>query len=658
MDPTVINGLSSIFNFSSLSGLAAVAGTGLGMLGIGVVTAKYASPLKMIKPDSSTAYIVTGYKGLKKDQFVVRSAPQAVWKFGMSEPEAVDLKSFTVKITRKGIHKENEGIIDRVRDGVSGTKDESLTLKDKIKAEVDVDFYVQVDTEDTKADGKVVVTGDQKIILAKRTLGNINEKTIRDYLEAKADSALRAAAAQMTIDEIQSDREEFLNKVKANLSLSEHGLKVTDAALRDFKQAPKESFNPNDYFDAQGLKLVTLKANESLQAVNESNQLTQTQIALKTQEQTIERLKIEQTQKAADLAQKQEVARLEAEQARKVKEIQAEQEKSGNIAAIVAAQQTQERDIEKAQKIAVATAAKERAAEEARIAKEQAVELANRQKEIALQAKAAEVAEAQQAANLKRAEAVAAEQSVTTAEEVAKAERAKQVAVIEAKREAEKEAEARKLSAAADVVVATAKAEATRVEAQGKGDAAIVAATADAQAAAKRAEGAYAETFQPLKAKADGDLAQAAAEDALNKARNTLSAEARAFQVDLKRVEVTPEIVQSFVAGMASIDNFNVTSISGAPGSSPAPGGFVGLETPGSSGNVFEQFYAAARQNMIQVPLIEKVITDMGGDPKVVRNMPGMNAAAPNPSVCTTTDAESTRVAPPAPAAAPAAPRR
>jgi hypothetical protein len=365
MDPSSItSGLSSIFNFGAAGGFAAIATIGAAFL--------FGRP-KMIKPNSGTAKIVTGYKfpSIKSSQFVVRSKPQAVWKFGLTDPEDVSLKSFTVKVARKGIHlpKDEKGnIIQRIEQDLAGQKDESLTLADKIKAEVDVDFYVQVDTEDSPEEkdenGKVIraaMSGDQKIILAKRTLGEINEKTIESYLAAKADSALRAAAAQMTIDQIQSDREAFLKNVLKNISLTEHGLKVTDAALKDFRQAPKESFNVNDYFDAQGLQLVTEKANASLKSINDSNQHTETAIAQKTQEQTIARLKITQDQEQATLAQDQQIKQMRAEQERQVKMIQAEQARQGNIAAIEAEQKTKQREIEKEQQIAVSTAAKDQA---------------------------------------------------------------------------------------------------------------------------------------------------------------------------------------------------------------------------------------------------------------------------------------------------------
>lgn len=637
MDPSsALSGISSLFNFASAGGFAAIATIGAAFL--------FGRP-KMIKPNSGTAKIVTGYKfpSVRSSQFVVRNRPQAVWKFGLTDPEDVSLKSFTVKVARKGIHlpKDEKGnILEHLRESMQDQKDESLTLKDKIKAEVDVDFYVQVDTEDspaeTDAEGKVIrpaMTSDQKIILAKRTLGEINEKTIEAYLAAKADSALRAAAAQMTIDEIQSDREAFLKNVLKNISLAEHGLKVTDAALKDFRQAPKESFNPNDYFDAQGLQLVTEKANASLKAVNESNQHTETAIALKTQEQTVARLKITQDQEQARLAQSQQIAQMTAEQERQVKTIQAEQKKQGDIATIENEQQTEQRRIakdqqigisnaEKDQQIKVATEKSNQASQTAAIVREQAVEIANRAKEIALQAQAALVAEAQQAANLKRADAVRAEQEVVTAKETAEAERNKKVAVIRAEQTALEDAAGKKIDADVQVYVAEKGLEAKRKEGEGL----TVLAAAQADAAKTRAEGAYAEQYQPLKAVADGKLADAAAEEKLNEARNKLSDAARQFQVDMKRVEVTPEIVQSFVAAMASIDNFNVTSISGAPGSNVAAGGGA----PGADGsNVFEQFYAAARNNMLQQPLLKRLLTDMGGDPKIADSLPGMNAPAP-----------------------------
>jgi uncharacterized membrane protein YqiK len=589
--------LSEVFN--SVAPIAIVAGGAIVTAGL----AWWKGP-KQLKPKNEVAKVITarGFPNiLKAQKIVAKNGAKFYLGWGASDESEVPLETFKVEISRKG-------------------KDEALTLDDKVKAEVAAEFYVRVDT-----------SSDAAIIQAMESLGGkINQEKIREYCTPKFDAALRAAAAQMHIEQIQTEREKFRAAVKSALdSLKDDGLILVDVALRQLNQSPIGDFDANNFFDAQGMKKVTTIINDSKEVINKNNQETETRIAEKDKIETNLRLTVTREKTQAELEQQQEIERLKAEQARQVVEIQAEQKRQADLAKLAAEQEVAARQIKKDQEVGVAEAAKLAALEVAKkegeqktvaaeIAKTKAKELAEEDKRIALQKKAEEVAAAEKAANEARALAVAASQQVLAAEQIAVAERNKKIAVLTAEQKAEQEAASVRIASAAQVAVAENEAKAVRVKAEADASALQQKATAEAAAAKLRAEGAYAENYQPLKAAADGKLAEAAAEERLNEARNKLSPEARALILELERVKITPQALETMVAAIANIDSLNVTSISGAPGFGSGTSG----EGGSGNSNVFDQFYDAARRNALTKPMVQRLIKDVGGDPKIADNMP------------------------------------
>lgn len=610
--------LTGIFN------AAATVGVGLAVGGValaGAALGYWIAGPRLLKPTTQKAYVVTGYtpgtvfkalwplnwfKGKSKKQFVVKDGPQWYMKGGSSAPEEVSLNTFSVSISKK--------------DG------EALTLKDHVKAEVETEFYIRVDK-----------SSDEAIIQALQSFGVVNDATISKVLEASFDSALRQAAANMNVEEIHADREKFLQTVKTSMDLKPFGLELVDVALRSFRQAALDSFNENDYFDAQGLEKIRKTTEASRKKVNDEVKSTQTLIAERDKEEAIKQLKIAEQQEAARLAKEEEVARMTAEQQKRVAEIQAKEEKEAELAKIQAAQETEARAIEKARQIgladeqkaqalAIAKEEREKASREAEIAKQKQVELAERDKQIALHGKMLEEAAAEKAANEKKAEAVEAEESVKTARQLAEAERNKKVEIIKAEEEAGRTAAGEKIAADAKVYVAQKEAEAAREQASGIAEALRIEAIAESEAAKVRAEGAYQESFQALKALADGKMAEAEAQRKLNEAVNALSAEARGYLIDKIRAEITPEIVRELTASIGKIDKFTVTSMDGVP----YPGAGVGASGGGAAGGgandgVINQAYTALLRHKIDAPVLGMILEQLGGDTEVTKNLPGID---------------------------------
>lgn len=641
--------LATAFNVatSGFTWVSAMAGAGAAYF--------FAGP-RLLKPDTNTAYVVTGFRpggltGIKKDRFVVKDKPAYMLKYGSSKEE-VNLRTFSVNVERSG-------------------KD-SLTLLDKIKAEISTDFFVRVDTEDSEEpvmteepvmkdvpaldettgepvldkttrrpmtkkeptrdektgevltrkvpllkDGKPVkqlVTGDEKIIRALRRLKTIDEGIMKKFLEPQLDGAIRDAAAQMSIEDIQSNRERFLAKIREAIDLRPYGLVLDNVALRSFRQAPLKDFNPDDYFDAQGLKKVTEITQESKKVVNEKEQEAQTKIAETNKIQEVERQRIWREEQEAKLNQQKEVERMKAEQEKEIKTFKENSIRAQREAEIEQQRQVGVAEEAKMKVIQVAQAEREKAAREAQIAKEKSVELAERDKKIALHAKDKQEAAAEEEANKQKAEAVRAQEDVVTARQVAVANREMEVKVIEAKQKAQEEAEGQKIAADAKVYVSQKAAEAAKTEAEGLAKAAIIEAEANRKAAEEIAQGQYAQEFQKRKAVADGMSAEADATRALNEAQNAMSDGTREYLVNMERVKHT----QGIVGEMAkTVGRVSVTTMSGVPlpGGNGVSGGAAGAS---SGGNVIEQATNAILNVMMSKPVIEKVIAQLGGDPRTV----------------------------------------
>lgn len=603
----MLESLSSVFNAVVFYG---VAGT----------TAAIAIPLlwfkgpRQLKPENQTAKIITarGWPNVfTKGKIVAKDGAEMYLGWGASDIGDIPLGTFSVPVVRKG-----KG------------EDPALTLADKVKAELTAEFLVRVDT-----------SSKEKMIRAMETLqGTITKESIAQYCTPKFDDALRTAAAKMSIEELQSEREQFRQTVREALkTLEEDGLVLSDVLLRQLNQSPIGDFEKDNYFDAQGLKKVVQVIEESKKIINDTEQSSKTQIQERNKDEEIKRLAITEQQTKETLSQNERVQQMQAEQAKRVAEIKAENDKMAKLAQLKAEEEMESRRITKEQQVGVAEEQKQqalkvanetrqRAEQEATIARQKQIELAERDKQIALNAKALEEAEAEKAANEKRAEAVEAAEAVTTARLVAEAERNKQVEVIKAQQEAEKTTAAQKIDADSRVYIAEQNAKAAKTEAAGLADALKIESGAEAEAAKLEAQGAYEKEFQRLKAVADGKLADADAIRKLNEAQNALSAEAMRHFADLKRIEITPEVVGKVMALASAIKAFNIVSMDGVsfPGmnGTAAPGGAA------PSGNVFDQIIEGLVKVAVTKPTLEKFIETFGGDKGVAAMMPNIGTAA------------------------------
>ena len=120
--------------------------------------------------------------------------------------------------------------MNTVRLAVNRTQEQSLITKDRLRVDVQADFYVCVNnTADT-------------ISRAAQTLGKktLSPDQLKSLTEAKFVDALRAVAANMTMEELHEKCTDFVQKVQqaATEELSKNGLLLESVSFSIFNSKP------------------------------------------------------------------------------------------------------------------------------------------------------------------------------------------------------------------------------------------------------------------------------------------------------------------------------------------------------------------------------------------------------------------------------------
>ena len=213
--------------------------------------------------------------------------------------------------------------------------DKSIITKNRMRVEIVAEFYVRVTP--TK----------ESVSIAAGTLGKrtMEPESLRDLVQGRFVDALGVVAAQMTMEEIQEKRGEYIKAVKgiATESLSSTGLELEAVSLTGLDQAGLEVFDPSNAFDAEGLTQLTELIEAGKKRRNDIEQDTAISIRAKNLEGEQNALEIDKEREFSRLFQEREIAK--------------------------------QRDIENTD-MAVETAKQERLAEEARIQSAEEIEKA------------------------------------------------------------------------------------------------------------------------------------------------------------------------------------------------------------------------------------------------------------------------------------------
>lgn len=472
---------------------------------------------------------------------------------------------------------------------VRRSNEQALITKDRMRVDVQAEFYVRVQPT------------VESIANAAQTLGRrtIKPDALKELVEGKFVDALRSVAAEMAMEELHEQRVSFVQKVQAAVSedILKNGLELESVSLTGLDQTNKEYFNPDNAFDAEGLTKLTSEIEERRKKRNDIEQETEVLIQRKNLEAEQQKFTIGRDEEYARLEQEREIAVRAAEQAAQIEREQADREREAQQARILAEQQVRESDIEKERVVQEKDIEKQQAIEAAAVEKVKQVRLAEQSKDIAIAEKSREKSEADAEADKARAIAAKAAEEVITSRETEVAERDKQIELIEARKAAEQKAIAVTVAAEAEKKASADQAEAIRIAADGMAQKERIEAEGAAEAEKMRATALEA----TYRVEADGKRA-------VNEAANILSPEQIAMQVKVELIKAMPEIIAQSVKPIENIDGIKILHVEGLNGAHA--NGAEGAN--GSSGGVADQAVAAALRYRSQAPLIDALMNELG----------------------------------------------
>src|SRR5882724_10092917 len=353
------------------------------------------------------------------------------------------------------LHKVEEIGMGTMRVEVRRVADKSLIAADRIRVDVELEFYVRVQPS---VDG--VATAAQAI-----GARGLNPGGIRALFEGRFIDALQAVAAVHTMDQLHEKRGEFVAKVGAQLrqNLSNNGLLLDSESLTRLDQAPFGTLDENNAFNAVGMRKLAeiISANRKQRTEIEAEAdiaVRQTQL-----DASRRRLKLQQQEEEAQIEQRLEIERMKSAS-------DAETAKARE-ASMVASENAR---IEREKHTRMQEVLKQREIRDTEIDAQLGSELRKADSAIRLAAKHAEEARSQAQAELARAEVVVAQEQVQTERERAVADRSREIAL---KREQESgEVASAKAESDAAVLIRRAQAERLRMLAESEGSKALIAA--------------------------------------------------------------------------------------------------------------------------------------------------------------------------------------
>ena len=478
-------------------------------------------------------------------------------------------------------HDVTEVYLNTLRLSVVCEKEQALISKDRMRADVAVDFYIRVRKEiDT-------------VTVAAQTLGRKTGKPdeLREMMKGKFVDALRATAAGMTLEMLHEQRSQFVQAVGQAVaeSLIKNGFELESASLIDLDQTDMEYFNPSNAFDAEGLTRLTDEIERRKKTRNDIEQNTLIQIRSKNLETEKLSLDIERESEYARLSQEKELELRRAKQQAELARERAERKRDAQVADIIASEEIEKTRIASERQLKQDRIEQQRDIEAMEIERRKLIELAEQARSIAV----AESSEAETAARAKademRAGAVSAEEAIFTARERAQADRKKQVELILTALEVEKDQLRQKSSIATEKAVAAERTEIERIE-------------ADAFALAEETRSkAY-----RIRHQVESEGVRLMAE-----ANNIASPEARASALRMRLVEKLDAIIRESVKPLEKIEGIKVVHLDGL--TAPAGGG-----SPDGEGGLTDRLVSSALRYRAQAPIVDHLLREIGidiGDP-------------------------------------------
>ena len=560
--------------------------------------------------------------------------------------------------------------------------DKSLITKDRMRAELVTEFYTKVPPE------------KKSVSTAAQTLGNrtLDPEHLREVVQGRFADALGEVAANMTLDEIQENRGQFVKEVTkiADESIGHTGLALETVSMISLDQTPIEQFNPANTFDSQGLTQLTEQIEARKKKRNDITQDTKISIENKNLETIQKELEIKKNEEFSRYKQEREIAIQKANERTETIKQRAEREREAEEAEIRSQEEIEVAKISQNQVIEV-----ERRLTETRLIEEiekrrreqneleQNAALEIRQKNLDTEVrilnldKESEYArlEKQRLVDIKKAQERAeiikeqaerqrdSEEAQIISEEQIKNAKISQQKNVDAYRiAAEKETrlldiekakrlkleehqkELEIIDKSKAVLKSKAEEEATRakaVEAEEKANSTRYIEKAqgikqvDVISAASKAEQ---DKYSTLAAKLRYEI-DAAGKKALNTAENLRSDASRRSALRLKLADKIESIIRESVKPMANIGDIKIVDVNGLPGFSggnPDGGNAVGSsggkgDSTGRSGNLADSVVNSALRYRAHQPFLDSLLKEIGMNPGEISNIRNILGDYDNP---------------------------
>lgn len=482
--------------------------------------------------------------------------------------------------------------MNTLRISLSHHNENALITQDRLRMNVDADFYVRV-----KADTASVTA-------AARSLGikTASVDAMRELLEARFNDALRTAAAQSTMEQLHENRGQYSSRVRslAAAGLDISGLDIDSVSISKLDQASREFFNPNNAFDAAGLTILTAEIEERRQRRNEIERDSQVAIQRKNLAAEQQMLELQKEEEYARLQQEREIAIRRAQQQSQITVEKADMQRSSQVAEVAAGEEIEkarltsdrvlrEQRVRVDQQIREIEIDKSLKLEIAETQRRQTLEMAQQQTEIEIAEHSSLRNKALAESQTARALAIRAEESVITAREIERAEREKTLALVHAAREIEAKGLAVVRQAAAEREAAAERAQSMQL-------------TAQAQAEVERLRTASADLHND---------AEARGRRALNEAENVATPETVAMRLRLAALAQIETVVRESAKPLEHISDIKIVHFDGLGGSQAGDESSAGA----ASASLSDQVMSSALKYRLQAPLVDSLLESAGIQP-------------------------------------------
>ncbi|MEM7171433.1 MAG: flotillin domain-containing protein [Pseudomonadota bacterium] len=264
------------------------------------------------------------------------------------------------------VHEVTAVNLNVVRIPVARTREDAVITLDRMRVDIDAEFYVRVIQEKSAVSAAASTLG-------RRTTDPVQ---LADLLSSKFVSALRAVAAEMNLDEMLERHGDYVARVeeRAGETLKQNGLELETVAITDLDQTNLEYFNPANRFDAEGLTKLIETIEDRRKLRNDIEQASMVAIRSRNLEAERETLKLEQESESARLSQSRDIEAMRAQQQAEIERTRASQESEAAQSRIASEQETRQREIAQQLALQAAEIAAQQEVEQARIAQEQELE--------------------------------------------------------------------------------------------------------------------------------------------------------------------------------------------------------------------------------------------------------------------------------------------